>query len=100
MRCRVGPPVITVLPAIALALTVLAACASSSPVSSRPPAAAKPVPLRQSDRVLILAGYDGTVSVRATTGAVAFRAPNGVAAPDSSTVVQAEPMTTGTRVVA
>jgi DNA-binding beta-propeller fold protein YncE len=103
MRRRVRRPAITVVPAIIVALTVLAACGSSGPVSSRasrPQAAAEPARLRQSDRVLILGNYDGTVSVRATTGAVVFRAPYGVAAPDSSTVVQAQPITTGTRVVA
>jgi hypothetical protein len=38
--------------------------------------------------------------VRAATGDVEFRAPYGVAAPDSSTVVQAQPISTGTRVAA
>jgi DNA-binding beta-propeller fold protein YncE len=102
MRRRVSHPPITVVfvTAVVLALTVLAACSGARGEASRTVAAAKPAAPRQSDRVLILASYDGTVSVGATTGAVAFRAPFGVAAPDSSTVVQAQPITTGTRVVA
>ena len=38
--------------------------------------------------------------MRPATGAIEFRAPYGVAAPDSSTVVQAQPLASGTRVVA
>ena len=103
MRRRVGYPSLMVVPSLALALTVsltgLTGCSRSGHDSSRPHPATQPI-LRRSDQVLILASYDGTVSVRATTGAVVFRAPYGVAAPDSSTVVQAQPLTTGTRVVA
>jgi DNA-binding beta-propeller fold protein YncE len=97
MRLRV------VIPALAVALT---ACASTAREVARPEATGKPavtVPVaapRQSDRVLILANHDGAISVRTATGAVAFRAPYGVAAPDSSTVVQAQPIASGTRVVA
>jgi outer membrane protein assembly factor BamB len=87
-----------IIPAIAFTITVFAACGSGGAV--QPKAAAKPPSVRQSDRVLILGSYEGAVSVRATTGAVAFRAPFGVAAPDSSTIVQAQPIATGTRVVA
>ena len=52
------------------------------------------------DPAVLLSTQTGTVSVRTATGGVGFRAPNGIVAPDHSTIVQAEPMTTGTRVVA
>jgi outer membrane protein assembly factor BamB len=88
------------LRAAILALSLaLAACGSTAQHTAGAPKPAQPAP-RQADRVLILANYDGAVSVRTATGAVAFRAPYGVAAPDSSTIVQAQPITTGTRVVA
>jgi len=95
-----------VVPALSLALFGLAACGSAAPeaarsTTTRKAAAPATVPApRQSDRVLILANREGTVSVVPATGEVAFRAPFGVAAPDSSTVVQAQPIASGTRVVA
>jgi outer membrane protein assembly factor BamB len=98
MRRHARNRAITVAPAIALTVAVFAACGSGGAVP--PKAAPKPPSVLQTDRVLILASYDGAVSVRATTGKVAFRAPFGLAAPDSSTIVQAQPIATGTRVVA
>lgn len=100
MRLRV------VMPAVTLASAMLAACASTgreagrNQVVSRPAATTPAAAPRQSDRVLILASHEGSTSVRTATGAVAFRAPFGVAAPDSSAVVQAQPIESGTRVVA
>ncbi|HEY5012354.1 MAG TPA: hypothetical protein VIK61_06565, partial [Acidimicrobiia bacterium] len=91
------------IPALVLALT---ACGSTShdTVAPRTPvvpvgAAGERAP-RPADRVLIFKSYQGAVAVGTTTGTVAFRAPYGMAAPDSSTIVQAQPITTGTRVVA
>ncbi len=98
MRRHARSRAITIVPAIALTVAVFAACGSGGAIE--PKAVAKPLSVHQSDRVLILGSYDGAVSVRATTGAVAFRAPFGMAAPDSSTIVQAQPLATGTRVVA
>jgi DNA-binding beta-propeller fold protein YncE len=100
MRLRV------VIPAITVALAVLTACASTGREAGRNRVVAKPgatgpfAAPHQSDRVLILANRAGSVSVRPATGTVVFRAPYGVAAPDSSTVVQAQPIANGTRVVA
>src|SRR4051812_9609190 len=90
-----------VVPALVLTL-VLAACgnttASRARSSSRPTAA--PHPASVADRAVLLSTAEGAVSVRTATGGVGFRAPNGIVAPDRSTVVQAEPLTSGTRVVA
>jgi outer membrane protein assembly factor BamB len=102
MRRRTRVPVITAT----LIMLVLGGCASTGHETAQPARAARPVvgtvpvPTRQNDRVLILANRDGAVSVRTATGAVAFRAPFGVSAPDSSTVVQAQPLDHGTRIVA
>src|SRR5204863_6834115 len=94
------------LPVITLAVTGVAACGSTAEtVAPKPdknpatPTTGLPAP-RQSDAVLILANRAGAVSVGARTGAVVFRAPAGVASPDSRAVVQAEPIDSGTRVVA
>jgi DNA-binding beta-propeller fold protein YncE len=99
MRLRI------VIPTVALILT---GCASSARDAAQPHAAANPAAaaaaasptVHTTDRVLILANRDGAVAVRTATGAVTFRAPYGVAAPDSSTIVQAQPIDSGTRVVA
>src|SRR2546423_11803817 len=99
MRVRVGIPAI-----VGLVSLLLAGCGSTSADSSPAhpsttagdgPAAAASGP-RSADRVLIVGGGQGTVSVRTTDGTVAFRAPYGRSAPDSSTVVQAQPIDTGT----
>src|SRR5690242_10860425 len=83
-----------------LALVVVAGCGSVAERGAPPATTAR----RQhgttlADPAVVVATNDGAVSVRTTTGAVGFRAPNGIVAPDHSTIVQAEPMTTGTRVV-
>lgn len=91
------------IPALALVLT---ACGSTGHGTAAPQTPVVTVGVagerapRQADRVLILKNYEGAVAVGTTTGTVAFRAPYGLAAPDSSTIVQAQPITTGTRVVA
>jgi outer membrane protein assembly factor BamB len=86
---------------VGLVTVALSGCGSTGREAARPHVVAQPVVApRQSDRVLILANREGSVSVRTATGRVAFRAPFGMAAPDSSTVVQAQPMAGGTRVVA
>jgi hypothetical protein len=95
MRLRLLVPVV-------VGTLAMAGCASTAPEAAksqpRPqPHAAAPA---RSDRVLIVASRTGTVSVGTATGEVAFRAPYGKAAPDSSTIVQAQPLDTGTRVVA
>ena len=91
------------IPAIALAVAVLPACASTGGTARSQPQPTVTTSQTGADEtgpVLILANGQGTVSVRTASGAVAFRAPGGVAAPDSSTVVQAQPIASGTRVVA
>lgn len=96
MRARLLVPTVTA--SIALAL---GGCASTDQKAvSRPDPTTTPEAQLQVGPVLVLASRAGTVSVRTQTGAVAFRAPDGVAAPDSSTVVQAQPIDAGTRVVA
>ena len=93
------------IPTLALVLSA-SACATTGHDTAAPGTPAVTVGVagerapRRSDRVLILKNYQGAVVVGTATGAVAFRAPYGVAAPDSSTIVQAEPITSGTRVVA
>jgi hypothetical protein len=99
MRSRVAVPVI----GVAVLSLVLSACGSAGDNAGQS-LARDQTPSTQPtaedlNTVLILASRQGTVSVRPATGAVPFRAPYGVAAPDSSTVVQAQPITTGTRVV-
>ena len=96
MRRRFLVPTVTT--AIAL---VVGGCASTAErVADQSVPTTRPGQARPSGQVLVLASRAGTVSVSTGTGAVAFRAPNGVAAPDSSMVVQAEPIDTGTRVAA
>jgi outer membrane protein assembly factor BamB len=99
MRLRLVIPVTV----ITLAVTGLAACGSTAGTKAdkdkATPTTGRAAP-RQSDAVLILANRAGAVSVGAKTGTVVFRAPAGVASPDSSAVVQAEPIDSGTRVVA
>jgi outer membrane protein assembly factor BamB len=93
------------VPAVVGTLAI-AGCASTAPDAARsqpppsPHATVRAAVPARSDRVLIVANRVGTVSVGTATGAVAFRAPYGKAAPDSSTIVQAQPLDTGTRVVA
>lgn len=89
-----------VVPVIAVAVTGLAACASTGDAAAHKPAATRPPAPRQSDPILILANRAGAVSVGAKTGTIVFRAPSGVASPDSSAVVQAQAIDSGTRVVA
>jgi hypothetical protein len=92
-----------VIPLVTVALAS-AGCGSTVGDRARTPDTTKPTSAvgapRLSDRVLILANREGTVSVGTTTGEVAFRAPYGVSAPDASTIVQAQPIESGTRVVA
>jgi hypothetical protein len=89
------------VPALAVAL-LLGACGSATAARTATPStrAAARAATDAADPALLLRTSDGTVSVRTSTGAVAFRAPNGIAAPDRSVIVQAEPVATGTRVVA
>jgi outer membrane protein assembly factor BamB len=100
MRLRLVFPA----PALVLAMAGLAACGSTAetvaPKTTDKPATTRPSGPRQSDPVLILANRAGAVSVGAKTGEVVFRAPDGVASPDSSTIVQAQAIDSGTRVVA
>jgi hypothetical protein len=90
------------VPALALALALLVgACGSAVDGSTAPsrPVDSSASAARLADPAVVLSTSDGAVSVRTTNGEVGFRAPNGVVAPDHSTIVQAEPLTSGTRVV-
>src|SRR4051794_3841051 len=93
--------------ALTLAITSIvcaAACggaphATKAPARVRPAAAAKVAVTRLPDhRLLMVTNRDGVVAVDGSDGRVTFRAPYGAASPDGSTVVQAEPLVSGTRV--
>lgn len=93
------------VPGFVLLITaLLAACGSTAEIQKASPTSTartpEVTPTGPADPALLLRTSEGTVSVRTTTGDVAFRAPNGLAAPDRSTIVQAQAMATGTRVVA
>src|SRR3954451_2665185 len=90
-----APAVVSVI-----ALILLSACGSSGLPTGAPVTTAAPPAAKDGGTVLILANRQATVAVRPATGAVPSRAPYGMAAPDSSTIVQAHPMNAGTRVVA
>jgi hypothetical protein len=99
MRSRRLVPALVLGLALALAL---GACGSTvdGAAPTRTTATAAPPTHRLADPAVVVATSDGMVSVRTATGQVGFRAPNGIVSPDRSTIVQAEAMTTGTRVVA